>query len=358
MNWQLHLDIKTALVIVTFVALVPSLMGVLIWFTRRTCPGFGRWTVANLLGALCFALLGLRGTAPDWISIVLANASALGAAILLLQGLRLRWWPECLAGLSAIAAVIYFRYVTNNLNVRTVAMSAVLGTICLCSGVTLLKSGPSGRRFSTVFTGIVFILFGAGNFLRMYFYTSAPANDFFAPSGPSGSNAAFFAVAGLGIVGWSFGFLLMTDERLALGSTGERDGFDPIEVKAVPQAAILPQAIPEAEVRQQLQRIVESDPFRRSARMERFLMVAADRALLGQREGLKEYILGRDVFDRGENYDPRTDAIVRVEAQRLRRKLREYYESYGESDPIIVEFYPGSYVPRFKYRKHTSNDGF
>src|SRR5215472_14012307 len=103
--------------------------------------------------------------------------------------------------------------------------------------------------------------------------------------------------------------------------------------------------VPEAEVRQQLQRIVESDVFRRSARMERFLMVTAERALNGQPESVKEYTLGRDVFDRGENYDPRTDSIVRVEAQRLRRKLHEYYENHGSNDPILIEFRRGSYVP-------------
>ena len=172
-----------------------------------------------------------------------------------------------------------------------------------------------------------------------------PAKDLFAPSSP---NAAFFAIEALGVVGWSFGFLLMTDERMALDAAGAPDGSSN-EGEDGAEANGLLRPVPEAEVRQQLQRIVESDVFRRSARMERFLMVAADRTLMGHPEELKEYTLGRDVFNRGENYDPRMDSIVRVEAQRLRRKLREYYESYGRNDPIIVEFQAGSYVPRFKY---------
>jgi hypothetical protein len=90
-------------------------------------------------------------------------------------------------------------------------MSAVLGTFGLCCGFTLLKQVPSGRRLSMVLTGIVFILAGVANFIRMFFYTSTPASDLFAPSNP---NAVFLAAVGLGVVGWSFGFLLMTDERL------------------------------------------------------------------------------------------------------------------------------------------------
>jgi hypothetical protein len=85
--------------------------------------------------------------------------------------------------------------------------------------------------------------------------------------------------------------------------------------------------------------------------MERFLTLAVERALMGHPEELKEYALGRDVFNRGEDYDPRVDSIVRVEAQRLRRKLREYYDSYGANDTVIVEFHPGSYVPFFRYRR-------
>src|SRR5208283_2308581 len=99
------------------------------------------------------------------------------------------------------------------------------------------------------------------------------------------------------------------------------------------------QTVPDIEVRQQLSRIVESNVFRRSAQMERFLTVIVEHALSGQTNQLKEYALGRDVFNRGEDYDPRSDSIVRVEAQRLRRKLREYYESHGKDDLVLVEFH-------------------
>ena len=216
---QLQPDIRTSLVIATFMSLVPTLFGVIIWRTRRTCRGFGRWTLANLLVTICLVALSLRGIAPDWISIVLGNAAALGAAVLFLQGifrsrgLKIYWWPECLAAALGICAVIYFRYFTNNLNTRTVVMSAVLGTFGLFAGFTLLRREPSGRRLSMVLTGIVFILAAVVNFVRMYFYTVIPANDFLAPSA---ANAAFFALAGLGVCSWSFGFLLMTDERMAL----------------------------------------------------------------------------------------------------------------------------------------------
>ena len=341
----MHLDTRTIVIVATFVAVVPTLVSVSVWYTRPTYPGFGRWTLGTLLGMLSLVFLSLRGMAPDWISIVLTNMLAVSAAILYFQGVRLfcglrvYGWPECLAGVLVIAAIVYFRYFINNIDYRTFALSLLMGSFGLANGITLLRAAPAGRGFSTFFTGIVFLLAGAAHLSRgIYAYTFTPATELFAPSA---ANAVFFALASLGVVCWSFGFILMTGERQARVVT---DGIGRLGAG---------RAIPEAEVWQQVHRIITSDGFRRSARMERFLTLAVERTLLGRTEDLKEYALGRDVFNRGEQYDPRQDSIVRVEAQRLRRKLREYYDSCGKNDPIIVEFHAGSYVPTFR---HTSSN--
>jgi serine/threonine-protein kinase len=54
-----------------------------------------------------------------------------------------------------------------------------------------------------------------------------------------------------------------------------------------------------------------------------------------------------EVFDRTADYDPNVDAIVRVEAHRLRAKLKAYYEA--ASDPVLIALRPGSYVPIFRW---------
>ena len=66
--------------------------------------------------------------------------------------------------------------------------------------------------------------------------------------------------------------------------------------------------------------------------------------------GPKEYTIGVAVFGRSEEYDPRLDSIVRVEARRLRTKLDEYYAGGGRHDPIVIEMPRGSYVPTFARR--------
>ena len=100
-------------------------------------------------------------------------------------------------------------------------------------------------------------------------------------------------------------------------------------------------------IRTQLELILASPGFVHSDRMVRFLRFTVEQTLKGHASELKETVLGMEVFDRTSSFDPRTDTIVRVEARRLRSKLKEYYEGHGQKDPLLIEFPKGSYVPTF-----------
>lgn len=101
-------------------------------------------------------------------------------------------------------------------------------------------------------------------------------------------------------------------------------------------------------IRAQLQKLLSHRLFARSERMRRFLHFAIEYTLQGRGAELKEYLIGTEVFDRQNAYDPRTDPIVRVEARRLRSKLQAYYRSDGQNDPVRIEFTPGSYTPHIR----------
>jgi TolB-like protein/Tfp pilus assembly protein PilF len=104
-------------------------------------------------------------------------------------------------------------------------------------------------------------------------------------------------------------------------------------------------------IRTQLRKILSSSIFARSERLARFLTFAVEQTLVGRGEELKEFVIGVEVFDKNEKYDPRMDPIVRVEARRLREKLRKYYESEGLADCVQIEFPTGSYAPRLQTRE-------
>lgn len=101
-------------------------------------------------------------------------------------------------------------------------------------------------------------------------------------------------------------------------------------------------------VREQLARILSSRGFMGSLRMQRFLSYIVEQALSGQTADLKEYTIALEVFDRPSDYNPKVDAVVRVEARRLRAKLAEYYEGAGATDTVRIELPVGTYVPVFQ----------
>jgi serine/threonine-protein kinase len=102
------------------------------------------------------------------------------------------------------------------------------------------------------------------------------------------------------------------------------------------------------EILDQLDRLLASPHFTRSTRLKRFLRYCIDQTLAGSADILKEQVVGTEVFDRDANYDPRLDPIVRVEARRLRTKLRAYYAAEGSAETLEIEFPTGSYAPVFR----------
>ncbi len=108
-------------------------------------------------------------------------------------------------------------------------------------------------------------------------------------------------------------------------------------------------------VRSELDRILKSRAFVHSHRMRRFLQFVVEECLSGQQSRLKEYLIGLEVFNRMEQFDPRIDSIVRVEARRLRSKLEEYYQTEGREAELRIELRKGSYVPLFEFRRPGMN---
>ena len=104
-------------------------------------------------------------------------------------------------------------------------------------------------------------------------------------------------------------------------------------------------------IREQLVRILNSGPFHQSQRRQRFLEYLVNETLAGRGERLKAYNVALEVFDRPETFDPTIDPLVRIEAARLREKLREYYGTEGQSDAIHIDLPKGTYAPLIEFRE-------
>ena len=105
-------------------------------------------------------------------------------------------------------------------------------------------------------------------------------------------------------------------------------------------------------IRRQVDLILDTPIFYSARRSSAFLRYAVEKALAGTT--IKEYEIAVDVMGRAADYDPAVDATVRVEAGRLRSRLRDYYESAGKSDPVLIEIPKGGYSAVFTWRGESS----
>ncbi len=125
----------------------------------------------------------------------------------------------------------------------------------------------------------------------------------------------------------------------------ERVSMNPIEER---EAAITHMAKSEewiCALREHVHEIVEGEAFRGSSRCARFLTFIVDQAIAGHFESLKERVIGLELFERSPAYDTSEDAIVRVTASDVRKRLLQHYGKYGGTSEFRVNLPLGSYIP-------------
>jgi serine/threonine-protein kinase len=103
-----------------------------------------------------------------------------------------------------------------------------------------------------------------------------------------------------------------------------------------------------------LKKLLASPHFRNARRLSEFLRFISLKAAAGEASQISESLIARVVYGREPDYDPAVDSIVRVEANRLRAKLRDYYEAEGWDDAVRLRLPPDSYVPVFEGVRSTA----
>jgi hypothetical protein len=114
--------------------------------------------------------------------------------------------------------------------------------------------------------------------------------------------------------------------------------------------------LPESVVRAELAQILASDVFSRSDRLSAFLKFVVEQTPDGHGDALKEQVLANELYGRGTDFSTAADPIVRVDARRLRDKLREYYAS-SPRDPVVISVPKGSYTPVFELTGNGATPG-
>ena len=101
-------------------------------------------------------------------------------------------------------------------------------------------------------------------------------------------------------------------------------------------------------VRETLERLLASETFGRSERARKLLRYLVEREQAGEADRLKGFSIAMDVFGRDGDFDPSTDAVVRVQAGRLRELLQQYFANEGIAEPVRIAIPRGGYVPAYE----------
>ena len=99
--------------------------------------------------------------------------------------------------------------------------------------------------------------------------------------------------------------------------------------------------------RSELETILSSGIFNRAPNLALLLNYVCLKYFEHGAEQIKEYNIAVEALGRPVEFDPRADSIVRVEAHRLRKRLKQYYEAEGAAHRLQIEIPAGQYAPRF-----------
>lgn len=103
--------------------------------------------------------------------------------------------------------------------------------------------------------------------------------------------------------------------------------------------------------RTELETVLASGIFHRAPNLALLLTYICSKYFAGASEQIKEYNIAVDALGRPDDFDQKRDSIVRVEAHRLRKRLREYYETDGAGHEVRIEIPAGQYAPQFRFRE-------
>ena len=98
-------------------------------------------------------------------------------------------------------------------------------------------------------------------------------------------------------------------------------------------------------LRQHLTDLLEGAAFKNSYRSGQFLKYIVEQAIAGHGDALKERLIGVELFGRSPSYDTGDDAIVRVTASDVRRRLLQHYGTYGTESDFRITLPQRSYIP-------------
>jgi hypothetical protein len=107
----------------------------------------------------------------------------------------------------------------------------------------------------------------------------------------------------------------------------------------------------EEDQRAELEAVLASTLFVRAPELSKILKYVCERHFSNPADTIKEYSIAVEALGRGSNFRPEEDSIVRVQAARLRKQLKRYYETDGVAHALQIRISLTGYKPEFVYAR-------
>lgn len=216
---MIALDIKTLFFSsIILLALSVFVMFPVWWQNRTRSPEIALWLISTVMQWVAAVLFTLRGTIPDLLSVIGANALVVGGTIVLIIGLeryvdrRSSQVHNYLMFTVYLGIHSYFTFVQPNLEVRNINSSVVLVLLALQGSWLLLRRVDPAMRAATRGPGIVFLGFMALYAAKIPFNLFLSRGTDFLDSGPVDS--LMIISSHVLLVALTLGLLLMVNQRL------------------------------------------------------------------------------------------------------------------------------------------------
>jgi len=237
------LDISTLIIAASVTFATEALAGFLQYRLIRNFEGLGLWLVGSLLQAFGFLSMLALLSRPIWLFSLLANPLmiagqlALSAGIARFLGLEERRWIYPVFFAAFVVSYFAFIAMIESLFVRTVIVAAATAMLALRNGWLLLRRGERPYRESAVFTGLSFFLYASAQLANMILTLSQPLLSY-DQLGSEPARAINFLAPIVASLLWTFGFVIMVNQRLTGEIKEEKEKLDMV-FSLSPEAELL-----------------------------------------------------------------------------------------------------------------------
>jgi PAS domain S-box-containing protein len=225
----MHLDIPTITVLACVVFVSQAIALFVQYRVNKTYVGFGWWLLGAILQAIGFLLLPLVTMPSVWMLSVFANPLiiagqlSMGVGILRFLGIE-RWRRSYVVSFAAFLAFYALSVFTRDgILWRSVVVSASTALVSLHIGATLWLRKEKPYAGSAIFTALIFLAYGCFQaFMAILVLYLPPIGSYYEIERYPIRVLSFIVPIASGTL-WTFGFIIMVNQRLNAEIFGEKE---------------------------------------------------------------------------------------------------------------------------------------